>query len=125
MMPDPISFQSSFFSIVHDGDVFVATINRDRLTDEDNLEQFHQDFSLLIEKHEVVKFVLRMSRLRYLTSSAIGKLITLHRKVNRLGGTLVLCELTSDVLTTLEAARLLTYFTNSKDLTGAMAMFEA
>ena len=124
-MTEPVQFQSSFFSVVQEDDLCLVTMNRDQLTDDDNLELFGQDFTLLIEKHEICKFVLRLSRVRYMTSSAIGKLITLHRKVNRIGGSLVLCELTPDVSATLDAARLLTYFTYRPDLAGAMATFQS
>ena len=119
-MSEAVSFPSTFFSVARDGDRHLVTVERDQLTDEDNLEQFGQDFNLLIEKHEVMKFALLLSRVKYMTSSAIGKLITLHRKVNRLGGTLVLCELNPDVSETLGTAQLLTYFNVSLDLATAL-----
>lgn len=122
-MPQPIPFKSSFFNVAQKGDVFVVTVDRDQLKDDDNLEQFSQDFNLLIEKYEITKIVLRLSRVRYMTSMAIGKIISLHRKLQRTQGTLVLCELAPDVSSTLEAAKLLTYFTTSSDLTAALASF--
>ena len=124
-MTEPVPFQSSFFSVTREGDVHFVTINRDQLTDEDNLEQLGQDFNLLIEKHEITKFILLLSRVRYMTSSAIGKLITLHRKINRSNGTLILCELTPDVAATLDTAKLLTYFTNCSDRAAAMAKIQS
>ena len=124
-MPDPVPFQSSFFSVVQVDDIHIATVNRDQLTDDDNMEQFGQDFHLLIEKHEIKKFALVLTRVRYMTSSAIGKLITLHRKLNRSDGMLVLCELTPDVASTLDTARLLTYFTSCPDLAAAIAKLQS
>ena len=100
-------------------------MTRDQLTDDDNMEQFGQDFHLLIEKYEITRFVLVLSRVRYMTSSAIGKLITLHRKLNRSGGTLILCELTPDVASTLDTARLLTYFTACPDQATAIAKLQS
>ena len=122
-MPQPIPFKSSFFTVSQKDDVYVVTVDRDQLKDDDNLEQFSQDFNLLIEKYEITKIVLRLSRVRYMTSMAIGKIISLHRKLQRTQGTLVLCELAPDVSSTLEAAKLLTYFTTSSDLTAALANF--
>ena len=119
-MTDAVPFQSTFFSVVRESDLYRVTIERDQLTDDDNLEQFGQDFHLLIEKHEVMKFALLMSRVQYMTSSAIGKLITFHRKINRLGGTLVLCELSPEVSGTLGTAQLLTYFNICSDFAGAL-----
>ena len=97
----------------------------DLVTDVDNLEQFGQDFNLLIEKHEMTKIVVRLTRVKYMTSMAIGKLITLHRKLQRMKGKLVLCELMPDVAATLEAAKLLTYFTTTPDLALALAAIQS
>ena len=124
-MPQSIPFKSSFFTVAQKGDVYVVSVDRDQLKDDDNLEQFSQDFNLLIEKHEITKIVLRLSRVRYMTSMAIGKIISLHRKLQRTDGTLVLCELAPDVASTLEAAKLLTYFTTSSDLTAALTKFQS
>ena len=121
-MSEPVPFNSSFFTVSREGDVYVLSITKEQLIDVDNLEQLSQDFNLLIEKHEITKIVLRLTGVRYMTSMAIGKLITLHRKLNRMKGTLVLCELTPDVSATMEAAKLLTYFTTGPDLATALTM---
>lgn len=124
-MSDLAPFQSTFFSVVQTDDIYTVTVTRDQLTDDDNMEQFGQDFNLLIEKYEISRFVLVLNRVRYMTSSAIGKLITLHRKLNRSGGSLILCELTPDVASTLDTARLLTYFTTCPDQAAAIAKMQS
>ena len=124
-MPEPVSFPSSFFTVFQEGDVYVIAIEKEQLKDDDNLEQFSQDLNLLIEKYEITKFVVRLTRVRYMTSMAIGKLITLHRKLNRLKGTLVLSELLPDVEATMDAAKLLTYFTTCPDLATALKTFQS
>ena len=124
-MSEPVPFQSSFFTVLQEGDVYVVSIIKDQLIDVDNLEQFSQDFNLLIEKHEMTKLVVRLTRVKYMTSMAIGKLITLHRKLQRMKGKLVLCELMPDVAATLEAAKLLTYFTTTPDLALALAAIQS
>ncbi len=124
-MSEPVPFQSSFFTVVQQGDAYVVSIIKNQLTDVDNLEQFGQDFNLLIEKHEMTKIVVRLTRVKYMTSMAIGKLITLHRKLQRMKGKLVLCELMPDVIATMEAAKLLTYFTTTPDLASALAVIQS
>lgn len=124
-MSEPVPFQSSFFTIVQQGDVYVVSIIKNQLIDVDNLEQFNQDFNLVIEKHEITKIVVCLTRVKYMTSMAIGKLITLHRKLQRMKGKLVLCELMPDVAATLEAAKLLTYFTTTPDLASALAVIQS
>ena len=125
MMPEPVPFPSSFFSVSCEGNIYIVQIDRDRLTDEDNLEQFVQDLNLLVEKHEIMAMVLRLTTVRYMTSSAIGKLISLHRKINRCQGKLVLCELMPEVADTLEASRLLGYFAVENDLAAAIYALQA
>ncbi len=124
-MSEPVPSQSSFFTVVQEGDAYVVSIIKNQLTDVDNLEQFGQDFNLLIEKHEMTKIVVRLTRVKYMTSMAIGKLITLHRKLQRMKGKLVLCELMPDVIATMEAAKLLTYFTTTPDLASALALIQS
>ena len=125
MMPDPVKFPSSFFSVAREGNIFIVQIERDRLTDEDNLEQFGQDLNLLVEKLEIMAMVLCLTTVCYMTSSAIGKLISLHRKINRCEGKLVLCDLMSEVADTLEASRLLGYFAVEKDRDAALYALQA
>jgi anti-sigma B factor antagonist len=125
MMPDPVPSPSSFFNLSREGDIYIIAVDRDRLTDEDNLEQFSQDINQLIEKHEIRSLILQLTNVRYMTSSAIGKLIGLHRKINRADGRMVLCELTPDVSATLETSRLLGYFAVEPDLAAAIYTMHA
>ncbi len=120
MMAEPVPFPSSFFTVEQDGGVYIATLNREQLTDDDNLEQLGQDFHMVIDKQGITRLVLRLGRVRYMTSSALGRLITLHRKMNRSEAILVLSEPTSHVQAILETARLLTYFTVCSTLEEAM-----
>jgi anti-anti-sigma factor len=60
-----------------------------------------------------------------MTSSAIGKLIALHRRVNRAEGRMILCELTPDVSATLDTSRLLGYFAVEPDLAAALYAMHA
>lgn len=121
-MPESIPFSSSFFHVTHHEGVHVVSIIRDQLTEEDNLEQFALDYSRLIEKHSVQRIVLIMKQVRYMSSSAIGKIITLHRRLNRSEGTLVLAELTTGVESILQTSRLLEYFKSAPDQEAALML---
>lgn len=121
-MFEPVAFLSTFFSVEQASGIYVVVLNREQLTDDDNLEQFAQDFQLLIEKHEIKRLVIRLNQVRYMTSSAIGRLITLHRKLIRSESLLVLSEPTKDVQTILDTARLLTYFKVRHTLEESLAL---
>ena len=102
--------ESRFFKIALDRDVATVDVLRDRLTEEDNIEQFGQELTSLVEKQKVSKIILNMEHVKYFTSSAIGKLIMLHRKMSRSDGEMVLTKLRPEVEEILETSQLLNYF---------------
>jgi len=104
------SFHSSFFQLERAGEFPVAVIQRQQLSEEDNLEEFGFDLSALVDKLNCTKLVLDMSRVKYMTSAAIGRLIAFHRRLNRDKGALVLCDVSSTVREILSASQLLSYF---------------
>ena len=104
------SFESQFFSFELQEDTIVLKLLRTKLSEEDNLEQFGQQLTTVIDKLGAKKVRLSLGPLTYLTSAAIGKLIGLHRRMQRVGGTLVLADLTPEVREILDTSKLLTYF---------------
>jgi anti-anti-sigma factor len=104
------AMESRFFKIALDRDVATVDVLRDRLTEEDNIEQFGQELTSLVEKQKVVKIILNMEQVKYFTSSVIGKLIMLHRKMSRSDGQMVLTKLRPEVEEILETSQLLDYF---------------
>ncbi len=104
------SFQSAFFLIGDEQGITIARLTKPQLTEDENLEQLEQDLNALIETYQVRRLVLSLERLNYLTSSAIGKLISLHRRMQRVDGRLILCAAGDDVRQILDTAHLWTYF---------------
>jgi anti-sigma B factor antagonist len=109
------AMESRFFKIALEQDVATVDVLRDRLTEEDNIEQFGQELTSLVEKQKVSKIILNMEHVKYFTSSAIGKLIMLHRKMSRSDGEMVLTKLSPEVQEILETSQLLNYFNRSDD----------
>ena len=107
--------QSRFFRVDVDADVATVDMLRDRLTEEDNIEEFGQELTSLVEKQKVAKIILNMEQVKYFTSSVIGKLIMLHRKMGRSDGEMVLAKLSPEVQEILETSQLLNYFNRSDD----------
>lgn len=106
------AISSSFFDVRPldtDGGA-VLVVSRPRLTEEENLEQLDRDFGILLDTFGLRKIVLDLQCVTYMTSAAIGKLISLHRQLARTGGKLVLCRLQPAVRETLTTTHLLTYF---------------
>lgn len=85
-------------------------MRRKQLTEEENLEELDRDFVTLTDSFQMKKIVLDMTSVTFMTSAAIGKLISLHRRLARSDGRLVLCCLQPDVEGTLATSHLLNYF---------------
>lgn len=103
-------FHSEYFDVACQGEIAVVTISVQQLTDESNVEVLGNDLFSLIEQHGQRKIILRLAYVSYLTSSVLGKLISLHRRMHRSDGHLVLCELQPEVREVFELSRLIDYF---------------
>jgi anti-sigma B factor antagonist len=116
-------FHSSFFQIQDDQGITCLKMTRPRLTEEENLEQLDRDFNALADTYQVRYIVLNLGSVSYLTSAAIAKLISLHRRLVRNEGQLVLCSLQPEVESILGMSHLLDYFTVAKSPEAARTQF--
>jgi anti-sigma B factor antagonist len=113
------------FTCMQDGEALIVTFHRPQLTDEDNLEQMGEELFRLVEKDQQRRIVLNLCMVEFVTSSVLGKWITLHRKLARQSGSMVLCSLQPNVREILEASRLLTYFNSAESVDDAMTLLES
>ena len=105
------------------GDILIVGFRMRMLNDEENIEQLGQELFALVEQYKCLKMALDMANVEYVTSSVIGKLITLHRKLHRSQGKLVLFSLSPGVDSILGTSNLLSYFTVAADKDAALALF--
>jgi anti-sigma B factor antagonist len=118
-MTDGKPYHPAYFDLSVEDDVAVAKFHNDQLTEEDNLEQLGQELFALVEQFQYGKVVADLTPLKYVTSSVLGKFITLHRKLGRNDGQLILCNIHPELQEVLETSRLLTYFTSAADVEAA------
>ncbi|MEZ6067890.1 MAG: STAS domain-containing protein [Planctomycetaceae bacterium] len=112
-------FESRYFDIDGDQDVVVARFVTKRLTDEDNIEQLGHELVALVDKLQHRHVVLDVNSLDYVTSSVIGKWITLHRRLDRAGGRMAMCRVRDSLADILGTAKLLQYFNVADDFDAA------
>ncbi|MBI3462260.1 MAG: STAS domain-containing protein [Planctomycetes bacterium] len=67
-----------------------------------------------------VRLILDFTGVKYLSSAALGKLITVRRRVDQLGGKLLLCELGPETLDVFKIAKLDDYFEICRDQRSAL-----
>ena len=114
--------ESTYFRLDKKQEVATIRISRPRITDEDNVEQFGQSLVDLVDTAGVRKMLVDAQDLEYVTSSVLGKLIYVHRKLEREGGLMVLCGVGEDLGEILEATRLTTLFHIAPDAEAGRTM---
>ncbi len=86
--------------------VTIARFTDKKILDESNIQIIgNQLFNLVDEDHRQ-KIVLDFTNVEYLSSAALGKLITMDKKVKGAGGTLRLCSIRSDIKEVFKITRL-------------------
>lgn len=113
-------FEPTYFSLTEEGDIAIGRFQVPRLTEDQNIEQLGQDLFALVEQYEFRKVVLSLKPVEYLTSSVLGKLITMHRKMHRSQGKLVLCDLQPEVREVMRLSRLIDYFNVAESVEQAL-----
>lgn len=104
-----------------EGDVSIVSFTIPRLTDDENIEQIGRELLAVIEHYGRRKVVVDLGNVDYLTSSVLGKLITMHRRLHRAGGRMVLCGFRNEVAEVLETSRLDEYFETAPNVEAAAA----
>lgn len=86
--------------------VTIARFTDKKILDESNIQIIgNQLFSLVDDDHRE-KIVLDFTNVEYLSSAALGKLITMDKKVRAAGGKMRLCSIRSDIKEVFKITRL-------------------
>jgi anti-sigma B factor antagonist len=79
------------------GDVTVARFRDDRISEASGIEEIAQELFHLVEVEHPEKLVVSLASVDFVSSAALGKLITLNRKVTACGGALKLSDMNADI----------------------------
>jgi len=101
-----------------DGDTVVASIRGE--IDLHNSPEVRHALLILFQQNSPKKFVLNLTDVPYMDSSAIAVLVELLQKMRKVGGKIFLTNLQPRVQGLLEIARLGTIFVIAKDVEEAM-----
>ena len=88
------------------GDVTVARFNDKKILDENNIQIIGNQLFGLVEEDGRKKIVLDFTNVEYLSSAALGKLITMDKKVKAASGKLRLCNIRKDIYEVFAITRL-------------------
>jgi anti-sigma B factor antagonist len=75
------------------GDVTFVRFTDSKILDEANVQVIGDQLFSLVDNHGRKNLLLDFSRVEYMTSAFLGKLVTLNKKVQQAGGRLALCNI--------------------------------
>ncbi len=79
-------------------DVTIVNFNESSILDALQVEQIGQELYALVDERACRKIILDFEKVKMLSSSALGVLITLRKKAEKIKGTVVLCAMKPDLL---------------------------
>ena len=97
------------------GDITVVNFVDKKILDEQNIQIIGEQLFSLVDELGRRKLLLNFSNVEYLSSAALGKFITLNKKVNAAGGRLILCNIDPQIYEVFEITKLNKLFTIVKD----------
>jgi anti-sigma B factor antagonist len=80
------------------GDITIATFMDKKILDETNIQIIGSQMFGLVDEDQRLKIILDFSNVEYLSSAALGKLITMEKKVKGARGKLRLCSIRPEIM---------------------------
>ncbi|MFL5341697.1 MAG: STAS domain-containing protein [Gemmataceae bacterium] len=105
------------------GDVTVVNFVDKKILDEQNIQIIGEQLFGLVDDQGKKKILLNFGNVEFLSSAALGKLITLNKKVQAAGGKLIMCKIAREIMEVFEITKLDKLFKIQKDEQAALAAF--
>jgi anti-sigma B factor antagonist len=105
------------------GDVTVINFVDRKILDEQNIQVIGEQLFGLVDQDGRRKLLLNFGNVEYLSSAALGKLITLNKKLQAAGGRLILCNIDPQIYEVFEITKLDKFFNIQKEEQSALQSF--
>jgi anti-sigma B factor antagonist len=92
--------------VEHIGDVTVVNFVDRKILDEQNIQVIGEQLFSLVDEEGWRKILLNFGNVEYLSSAALGKLITLNKKLQQAQGKLILCNIDPQIHEVFEITKL-------------------
>jgi anti-sigma B factor antagonist len=126
----PLSFRGVWFIAAHRrlevsevGDVTVVRFVDRKILDEASIQELGQELFQLVEQEKRKKLLLNFAKVDFLSSAALGKLITLDKKVKAQSGKLKFSNIRPEIYEVFAITKLNKLFDIKDDEAGALAAF--
>ncbi len=104
-------------------DVTVVHFQERKIIEDIGIHELSQELYRLVDVENRKKLVLNFSSVQFLSSTALGTLIKLYKKLRTRGGSMVLCAIKPEILQVFEICNLDRIFTIKEDEADALATF--
>jgi len=104
-------------------DVSIIRFKESDILDQINIQEIGDEMNGIVEATPGIKLVVDFKGVEYLSSTALGKLITLKRKVDSQSGELRMCNIKESILEVFAITKLDTIFTIKPTLQEAVTDF--
>jgi len=110
-------------SVVDVGDVTVIRFRDHRIVEDENIQELGKELLQLVEAENRKKLLLNFHAVEFLSSAALGKLITLEKRVKASEGNLKLSNIKPEIYEVFTITRLNRLFDIKADEADALAAF--
>jgi anti-sigma B factor antagonist len=107
----PMPERNPRLSVSQQDQATVVEFNDRRILDEVNINEIGQQLTALVSQSDSPRLVLDFSNVAHMSSSALGMLITLHKRISEKHGQLRLCNIQPAILEVFVITRLNEIFT--------------
>lgn len=109
--------------VCHIDEVAVVQFRIRRIIEDASIQEMGQELILVVEQNGRKNFLLNFATVDFLSSAALGKLITLNKKVKECSGKLKLCCVRPEIEAVFKMTKLDRMFEIRKDQAEALAAF--
>jgi anti-sigma B factor antagonist len=85
--------QNPHLNVTTDGDATIVAFTDRKILDEINISQIGEQLNALVARPSTPKLVLDFAAVSHMSSSALGMLITIHKRIRERNGQLRLCAI--------------------------------
>ena len=104
-------------------DVAIVSFNDKKILDEASIQELSAELFGLVEQQKMGDILLNFTNVEFLSSAALGKLITLDRKVKASKGRMKMCNIRPEIFEVFQITKLNKVFDIRKDETEAITAF--
>jgi len=122
-MSPPSQPRTQRLVVENNGEVSIVGFVDRRILDEANIQIIADQLFGLVDDQRRRKIILNFVNVEYLSSAALGKLITLHKKLVSVQGKLVLCNISPQIFEVFAITKLDKIFVIKKELPDALGFF--